>query len=333
MKRILLRADRLRMATSALLAVVAGFGLLPFSAEAQPYPVSFASPSTFQAYPTCGYTCANSQAVTTGDVNGDGNLDVVNLDTQQNVNLILGNGDGTFGTLAQPISTVSLNDGQFLAYAIAAGDFNGDGHLDVAVWGVNNQSGEGELQILLGNGAGGFAAPTAYFTPALSNADDFPVNGLSVADVNHDGKLDIIGLASFAQGVFVFLGNGDGTFQSPINHSVGTIGQAEGLAVADLNADGRPDLVVSINSGVAVLLNQGHGNFAAPVYYASGLSYQAYDRKTASGKGGRRLRSHDERGRLVPRCAYDGLKPESVGRRLGLSNCGTWSSGSPPAKD
>jgi len=276
MNRIRLKAEKLRMAAGALLAVVAGFGILPFSAGAQTYPIRFASASTFQAYPTCGYTCANSLGVATGDFNGDGNLDIVDLDTQDNVNLIVGNGDGTFGNVAQPINTVSLSDGYFAAYAIAVGDFNGDGHLDVAVWGVSSQTSGAELQILLGNGAGGFAVPAAYFTAALNSPDDFPTNGLSVADVNHDGKLDIIALASFTQGVFVFLGNGDGTFQAAVNHSVGAAGQAEGFAVADLNADGRPDLVVSINSGVAVLLNQGHGNFAAPVYYASGLPYQAY---------------------------------------------------------
>ena len=264
------------MVAIALLAIMPALAALPSRMQAQSYPVSFAAPSTFQAYPTCGYTCTNSLAVATGDFNGDGHLDVVNIDSGSNVNLMLGNGNGTFGTSTQPINSLSLANGYFVAQAIAVGDFNKDGHLDVAVWGTTNQTGGGELQILLGNGAGGFSSPNTYFTSALNNAYDFPTNGLYVADVNGDGKLDVIALTSFTGGVYVFLGNGDGTFETPVNYSVGTTGQAEGISVADVNSDGKPDIALSINTGIAVLLNDGNGTFAAPVYYPSGLNYQAY---------------------------------------------------------
>ncbi len=276
MNRIRLLAQGFRMAAIALLAGVPAIAAFMGSAQAQTQPVSFAAPSTFQAYPFCVYACPDSVAVATGDFNHDGNLDVVNIDNEYNLNLMLGNGNGTFGTATQPILSISLANGYFTADAIAVGDFNGDGHLDVAVWGTDNQTGTGELQILLGNGAGGFGTPNTYFTPALSDAYSFPTNGLAVADVNHDGKLDVIALSSFAQGVYVFRGNGDGTFQTGVNYSVGTAGQAEALSIGDLNNDGKLDIAVSINVGISVLLNNGNGTFAAPDYYPSGLNYQAY---------------------------------------------------------
>jgi hypothetical protein len=263
-------------AAGAMLAAVVSLAALAVPARAQSYPVAFAAPSTFQSYPWCSGTCPSSGDVATGDFNGDGKLDVVNIDTQHNLNLMLGNGDGTFGTALQPVISVSLANGYFIPEALAVGDFNGDGHLDAAVWGPTNQTGGGEAEIVLGDGAGGLTIAGSYFTPVLSNNYNFPSDGLAVADVNGDGKLDLISLTSFTGGAYVFPGNGDGSFQTAVNYSVGTTGQAEALAVADVNHDGKPDIVVSINNGIGVLLNHGR-TFGAPIYYDSAVGGgQAY---------------------------------------------------------
>jgi hypothetical protein len=146
-----------------------------------------------------------------GDFNGDGILDlaVCNFDlTGSTVSILLGNGDGTF--VPQASYALNLYVGQ-----IAAADFNGDGKLDLAILDSNNSS--ASLSILLGNGDGTFKPKT-----------DYPggVSPLAIAlgDYNGDGRLDIavtdtlcIDSGCPASGaVNVFLGNGDGTFQSSL---------------------------------------------------------------------------------------------------------------------
>lgn len=118
-------------------------------------------------------------------------------------------------------------------------------------------------------------------------APPYPVGGnqatsVAVADLNGDGKPDlVVGTACCNQGnnglgpnsqVSVLLGNGDGTFQPPVSYyPFGSI--AVSVAVADVNGDGKPDLVVSnsgstlVNDSIAVLLGNGDGTFQSPLFY------------------------------------------------------------------
>ena len=115
------------------------------------------------------------------------------------------------------------------ATAVAAGDFNNDGKLDVA-WVANNT-----LYASLGNGKGGFGAPISRTRNSYRNEAD------GHRDFNGDGKLD---LASIGSGSLrVFLGNGDGTFTQSYNQTVFD-GGIEGLATADFNQDGHLDIYV-----------------------------------------------------------------------------------------
>jgi hypothetical protein len=119
--------------------------------------------------------------------------------------------------------------------------------------------------VLLGNGRGAFGAPILT-SPQGGNDGD-----VALGDFNHDGRLDVAvgGEAALPDGLTIFTGNGDGTFgvpfQSPLRVSTGG-DNPFGVAAADLNGDGRVDLVAA-NTGsgtVGVLLNT-----AAPVVDAA----------------------------------------------------------------
>ena len=96
----------------------------------------------------------------------------------------------------------------------------------------------------------------------------------AVADVNGDGKPDIIVTGFYSQTLGVLLGNGDGTFQKALITNLGWIPNS--VAVADLNGDGKPDLIITScceangDGQAAVMLGNGDGTFQAPVFYDSG---------------------------------------------------------------
>jgi hypothetical protein len=165
---------------------------------------------------------------------------------------MLGNGNGTFQpqlTFSVPVASVG---------SFAAADFNGDGKIDFALTGTNN-----DTIILLGNGDGTFRLGQ---TVAIG-----PFGGqLAAADVNRDGIPDL--LVQQAGHASVLLGNGDGTFRPPVTYA---INEAQGsLAVADMNGDGKLDLLLGnpTTSSVTILLGNGDGTFGAPVDFAAGPS-------------------------------------------------------------
>jgi FG-GAP-like repeat len=141
-------------------------------------------------------------AIAVGDFNGDGKLDLAVANSYFGTNggtvsVLLSNGNGTF---AAPM-TMAVGDDPL---AIAVGDFNGDGKIDLAV--ANFDS--GTISILLGNGNGTFAPQTTV--PVGS----YP-SSIAVGDFNGDGKLDLA-VASVRTGhMSVLLGNGNGTFAPP----------------------------------------------------------------------------------------------------------------------
>jgi hypothetical protein len=235
---------------------------------------TFQAPVTYAFGSTQGGV--NPFAIVAGDFTGDGYLDLAVAGYGYNsgnqvgeVSILLGNGDGTF----QPGATYVV--GSLMATAIVAGDFTGDGHLDLAVAGTDyyNFTGAtpGAVYMLLGNGDGTFRPGATY---AVGNNPDAIVAG----DFTGDGKLDLAvpdwGIAYFVGAVWVLLGNGDGTFQPPVTYAVGgtQIGVLPSALVAgDFTGDGRLDLAI-VNIGadtVSVLLGNGDGTFVDPSQLAA----------------------------------------------------------------
>jgi hypothetical protein len=209
-------------------------------------------------------------SVAVADLNGDGKPDIVTASGYLPVDIyvLIGNGDGTF---QPPVSYYSGGPGDFVAIA----DVNGDGKPDLV---VANSSGAGTVGVLLGNGDGTFQPAVVY--PSGGIYSSFAV----VADVNGDGKPDILVANLYATGggfhdsVGVLLGNGDGTFQPPAMYDGGGAGLFA-IAVADLNGDGKLDIVTAnfyptkglSGHGVAgVLIGNGNGTFQPPAVYDTG---------------------------------------------------------------
>jgi hypothetical protein len=143
--------------------------------------------------------------------------------------------------------------------ALAEGDFNGDGHLDLAVVCQFSNT----VSVLLGNGDGSFQAARNFGLLSYSNF------GVAAGDFNRDGRPDLV-VANSNGTLSVLLGNGDGTFQTAQTFAGGF--NPHDVAVGDFNHDGIPDLAVTEGSGnaVGVLLGNGDGTFQAPQIYATG---------------------------------------------------------------
>jgi hypothetical protein len=134
--------------------------------------------------------------------------------------------------------------------ALATGDFNGDGKLDIAVVNADGNN----ISVFFGKGDG-------TFQPAVNYGDTEGPAYIVAADLNGDGKPDLA-VANHKSSVGVFLNNGEGTFsQGPTDYSTGS--GTMSVAVRDVNSDGIPDLVTANYSGhsVSVLLGKGDGTF------------------------------------------------------------------------
>src|SRR5687767_7428404 len=188
------------------------------------------------------------------DLNGDSIPDLA-ATSGIRVGVMLGNGDGTFRPRVNYAAGAQSQD-------LAAGDFNSDGRVDLA---VSLISVEFSLALLTGNGDGTFNAPVTFDNTA--SLDDSPA--IVATDLDNDGRLDVVlahMLSCFvtpcvaARNITVMLGFGDGTFQTPIEIDVGT-GMSR-IAVGDFNSDGIKDLgIAGDQSQVYVLLGIGNGSF------------------------------------------------------------------------
>jgi hypothetical protein len=198
------------------------------------------------------------------DFNGDGDLDFVISDNQSSIVLALGNGDGTFQ--AAPVTDIVVSAGSSDiagAISIATADFDGNGSPDFVVGQSSATPGLG-LVVFLTRTDGTLSQGVAY-------AQNDALSYVAVGTFIPGGHSDIVASNSGTASLELLRGNGDGTFQTPI--SIALPGIANGVAVADFNGDGFPDLAVAgQGSAVYILLNDGAGNLAlAGTYPISGI--------------------------------------------------------------
>lgn len=188
------------------------------------------------------YYYAADSIIAVGDFTGDGHLDLMT----QGATVLPGKGDGTF---AATESTLGAADASGVA------DLNGDHKLDLVVSDRTNKT----LEVRLGIGNGTFAHDRSYATWGRN---------IRFGDFNKDTRIDVV-LLGPDRGITLLLGNGDGSFQDPVQVPLDVPGYLNVLEVADFNKDGNLDLAgvpTRHNSpGLRLLLGNGNGTFAPAI--------------------------------------------------------------------
>lgn len=195
-----------------------------------------------------------------GDFNGDDKPDLAFANHEQkSLTVFLGDGQGSFRPSSSSPVTVLSNPH---THGVAAGDFNGDGKLDL----VTDSWGENKVTIVFGDGHGNFSSPGVQFA-----VGKMPYQRVRAGDVNGDGKSDIIATNLEGDNVTVLLSDGHGGFKQPIGSPYPCGDSPFFVAIRDVNKDGKPDLAI-VNSpgsaagrsgkdGLTILLGDGTGGF------------------------------------------------------------------------
>ena len=208
-------------------------------------------------------TAQTSGTIIVADFNGDGKKDVAAFHT-----MLLGNGDGTLQ--GDPVAPGILS----VSGAGVPGDFNGDGSSDVATTTFGSGT-SFHLNIWLNDGKTNFSLAHTYnITIPFPGVDSNLVTINSATDINGDGKVDLVGFLWDASGLslMTLLGNGDGSFGSPILSLIGgdpySGRNSATLTLGDLNGDKKADALVNMDTNgqvtFNVLLNHGDGTFGPP---------------------------------------------------------------------
>jgi uncharacterized protein (TIGR03437 family) len=288
---------------TALLALLLAStaGLLPVAGQA----LSFLKPH----YIEIGGQCCS---VLTGDFNGDGKLDIALANWTEGVTVLLGKGDGTFTRKDNPIPgfvisgliavadlnldrtadiVATVNTARGDSYVVLLGrgdgsfqppidlgrdevkavaDFNGDGKPDLLVYPFVASGCQCGFAVRLGNGDGTFQNSGPQM--------DFPYSHILfdvVGDFNNDGKMDVAQTSiRVSNKVYIWLGNGDGTFRRGPDAQLSSESFSTGpLAAGDFNGDGKTDLAVSFSDlvggppGIELLFGKGDGSFQTGAIY------------------------------------------------------------------
>jgi hypothetical protein len=220
--------------------------------------------------------------IAVADLNHDGRLDLITTadegyDHVATLSVLLGRGNGTFGSRHD--YRLGVIPYGVRPNAIAVGDLNRDGKLDVVVSRLY------KVAVFLGKGDGTLGPMRTFASDPAGLSGDGAIDSLASGDINHDGKLDLV--ASCEEGVnqpvgilSVMLGKGDGTFRAAVTHSTSYL-LPSSVALANLNQDGKLDLIVNndadaedwgVGSGtnwaaVVVSLGNGDGTFTNTAEY------------------------------------------------------------------
>ena len=174
------------------------------------------------------------------------------------ISVFLNKGDGTFSSpISYPMNTGSA------PYSVAVADINGDSNRDIIV----ANSGTDNVGVLLNKGNGTFSAKATYST----NPGSSP-RSVAVADVNGDGRVDIVVANTIADNIGVLLNAGNGIFSTPVTYATGNGSAPSAVAVGDINADGKTDIIVANHGSdnVGVFFSSVSGKFSAQKTYSTG---------------------------------------------------------------
>jgi uncharacterized repeat protein (TIGR01451 family) len=240
-----------------------------------------------------------------GDFDGDGAVDAaVADDTAASLSILKGNGAGGFAVTATYPAPADAD-------SVAAGDLDGDGRLDVVVRGagtwtyfgdgaggmeskglylpagrpwIADVNADGRPDILAGNGELFNAGSRRFVGPRQFLAGDTP-SGLAIADLDGDGRLDLVTADFGADQVAVLRGNGDGTFVDPVPFPT-AFGPTD-VATGDFNGDGRIDVAAAdlVSRAISILLGNGSGGFGPPASFSVGVDARAVASADLDGNG------------------------------------------------
>ncbi|CAF3754506.1 unnamed protein product, partial [Adineta steineri] len=257
------------------------------------------------------------QAVTIGDFNNDKQLDIVVANNgTNNIGIFLGYGNGTFSS-----QTIYSTGNGSRPRDVAAGDFNNDGQLDIAVanyYGFN-------IGIFLGYGNGSFFNQQTYPTGNHSNP-----RSVALGDFNNDSRLDIAVINYHGDNMGVFLGYGNGTFADQITYSVSAGTGPYDIAIGDVNNDDHQDIIITIYAiqSILIFLGGGDGVFLQGNTYSTGSGSEPLS--TAVGD----LNNDNQLDIIVSNCGTnnvivfigegDGTFPVQRTYSTGNNSCPTW---------
>ena len=229
-----------------------------------------------------------------GDLNGDGKLDIVSVNSDDNdVSVAFADGKGGFTRAASPFPVGPS------PYPSALADLNGDGHLDVIATSSTRRTPQpgtpaGALTVLFGNGRGdlrGGPVPLRTMSPGF----------VAVADVNGDRKPDLVATHLERRELTILTGDGKGSFKETTGSPFDLGHPAWHCAIADVNGDGKADVAAAAGDGVRVMLGDGRGGFQP----APGSPF-------ATGRGSWQLAVGDVNGDGKPDVVTSDLEADSV---------------------
>lgn len=223
-----------------------------------------------------GLAAGGGRAVATGHFTSSGHLDLVLAD-QSGITIMIGDGTGKFAYTNHYFPSSSTSS----VLAVAIGQFTSSGHLDVVVSETPSQAGgSATIDIFKGNGDGTFQAPQSFVVEFVSPFDDSTTN-LTTGVFTSSGHLDLVVVGVTNETltnnvIHVLLGNGDGTFQSSVQYTVGT--NPKDVVVGHFTSSGHLDIVVTnagtfpnfTDSSISFLKGNGDGTFQAAVNYLTG---------------------------------------------------------------
>ena len=192
-------------------------------------------------------------SVVGADVNGDGKIDLISVDGNDNAIIVfINNGNGGFGLA---ITNIAGNG----PVSVTAKDINGDGKLDLITANFTDNT----LSVLTNNGSGGF---TLASSPAVGSMP----HSVVATDINGDGKLDLICANAGTNTLSVLTNKGGGIFSAAVTYTVGQ--EPAEVVAADVNGDGKMDLIsANLNDDtISLLINNGSGGFAPAINYHVG---------------------------------------------------------------